>query len=70
MIGYRLQRQHQGNRWLFLGTTPDEIARAIKSELEMDMSSDLPADELEELRIVPVEISQEELDTMPDFEGW
>ena len=68
MIGYRLKRESQGERWLFLGTTSAEVSRGIKDEIDSDAG--LGVDEIDKQIIEPVEISQQEIDEMPDFQGW
>lgn len=67
LIGYKLTRPNCGG-WLFLGTDPAQIGDAIRYELESER--DFPIEDREQFTIHPMEITQEEIDTMPEFEGW
>lgn len=67
LVGYRLTREDCGG-WLFLGTTPQEVANSLRSEIETNEG--LPADECSLMRIEPFEITQDEIDKMPEFPGW
>lgn len=67
LIGYKLTRPDCGG-WMFLGTDPAEVGKAVRDELEMNEG--LPADECGQVVIEAFEITQEEIDNMPDFPGW
>lgn len=67
MIGYMLQRSGGSGR-MFCGTTAEEVANVLK--IELDAEEGLKADECDVLTITPVEITQEEIDALPDFPGW
>ena len=66
MVGYRLTRDGVGP-WMFCGTTIDEILGVLKVELEEDAA---PGNERSSLTLMPIEITQEEIDNMPEFPGW
>lgn len=66
LIGYQLRRDRVGGV-LFLGVTPAEIASAFQNELE---SEEAGFDDRDTFTIEPVEITQEQIDNMPEFEGW
>ena len=66
MIGYKLIRGSSGT-WMFAGTTPQEVLNTLKVELEGDFSEGGEPDSFE---LEPFEITQEEIDSMPDFPGW
>jgi len=66
-VGYKLTRDSCPG-WMFLGTTPEEVARTIKNEFEMHEGLD--PDEIESMTIEPFWIMQEEIDNMPEFQGW
>lgn len=53
---------------MFMGTTPNEVANTLKAEIEAD--DGLDADARSVMRIEPCEITQEEIDNMPEFPGW
>ena len=67
MIGYWLTREGHGGR-VFLGTESKDISDYIKGEIDSDEG--LSAEECEVLIVTPVEITQKEIDEMPEFEGW
>ncbi len=67
MVAYKLSRPDCGG-WMFAGTTPEEVAECVKNEL--DMHEGLPADECGEIAIEAYETTQEEIDALPEFEGW
>ncbi|NIL95828.1 MAG: hypothetical protein GTO62_01465 [Planctomycetales bacterium] len=67
MIGYRMTRGCCRG-WLFCGTTPADVASAIQNEIES--CEGLSADEIDAMRIEAIEITQQEIDAMPEFQGW
>jgi hypothetical protein len=67
MIGYILRRKLCG-RWIFIGTTPEDVAIGVRNEI--DSHEGLSLDECDVLIIEPREISQDEIDNMPEFDGW
>ncbi len=67
MTGYKLTRSGPSG-WIFCGTTPTEVAYVLKHELDSDEG--LPADERCVITLTPFEITQEEIDNMPEFQGW
>lgn len=66
MIGYKMTRDGCGP-WMFCGTKLDEVLAVLRSELEIDMEE---GNERSALTLTPVEITQEEIDNMPEFPGW
>jgi hypothetical protein len=52
---------------MFCGTKLDEVLNVLRSELEIDMEE---GNERSALTLTPVEITQEEIDNMPEFPGW
>lgn len=69
MIGYWIERDDVGGR-IFAGVTAEEVVATLKEELENDYDSGLPELELSVISLHPVEITQEEIDAMPEFQGW
>ena len=67
MIAYKLVRQWSGN-WMFAGTTPEQVAETVKNEIEAD--DGLSVDERGAFQIASFEITQKQLDEMPEFPGW
>jgi hypothetical protein len=55
---------------VFAGVTAEEVASALKHELQTDIDEGLTPDEMSVFKIVPYETSQAEIDALPDFEGW
>ena len=54
---------------MFPGTTPDEVADAIREEISNHAGLD--ADECGEIHITAIEMTQEEIDKIPEeFSGW
>ena len=73
MIGYRIKRPNAGGTWMFAGTSIEEVLETIRPELELNFegnSTSLDLSQHEPLLIEPVEITQEEIDSMPEFPGW
>ena len=68
MIGHKLKREDCGGTWVFCGTTPQEVAVALKNEL--DSEDGLSVDERSTIILEPFEITQDEIENMPEFEGW
>lgn len=66
-VGYILRRSDCPGG-LFLGVKPEEVAGAFQSELENQ--DNLPAGEISIFTIEPVELTQTQIDDMPEFEGW
>lgn len=69
MIGYWLTRSTCPGR-CFAGTSASEVANAIRYEVECDLGSGLPFDEIDIISVEAVEITQEQIDEMPEFQGW
>lgn len=67
MVGYKLSLASCPG-WMYLGTEPQEVADALRNELESNEG--LSVDEIEEMTIEAFEITQEEIDKMPEFQGW
>lgn len=65
LIGYKLSRPNCPG-WMFIGTTPQEVGEAIKNEL---LDTGFPDNE-GSIVIEPFEITQKEIDEMPEFQGW
>ena len=68
LIGYKMTREYSLGTWMFLGVTPREVTDALREELFLD--EDLSLEERDTITITPYEISQEEIDNMPEFPGW
>ena len=66
LVGYKLRREDCGG-WMFMGTTPQEVANTLRSEIEADGGIMIACSVM---RIEPCEVTQEEIDNMPEFEGW
>ena len=67
IIGYIMTRQWYPGQ-LFCGTKPEEVAEAIRNELEANEG--LAVDEIDGLSIAAKEYTQAEIDSMPEFPGW
>jgi hypothetical protein len=67
MIGYKLINSECPG-WMFLGTDLNEVGNAIVSELQNNEG--LSVEECAKLTIEAFEITQEEIDKMPEFQGW
>ena len=67
MIAYKLVRQWSGN-WMFCGTTADEVASAVKNEIDADEG--LSADARRPFQIAAYDTTQSAIDNMPEFKGW
>ena len=67
VVGYKIGRVGFST-WIFGGTTPSEVAAAIESEI--DMNEGLPVDECDALTIEPYETTLDEINQLPEFEGW
>jgi hypothetical protein len=66
VIGYVLTRPQSFG--LFLGTTPEEVGKAITEEIRNNAG--LSVDEIDTLTIRPQLFTQTEIDSMGDFPGW
>lgn len=66
-IGYILTRDC-GTGSLFCGTSPEEVAHTIYNEIEANEG--LSIEEMDSMTITPVEITQEAIDNMGEFQGW
>ncbi len=67
VVGYKMTRANCSG-WMFMGTTPQEVANCLCNEL--DMHAGLTAEECGEITIVGYETTQEAIDDLPDFQGW
>ena len=67
MVGYKLTIT-EGIGWMFCGTTPKEVSECLRNEL--DTHEGLSVEEIDEITIEAFEITQEEIDNMPEFQGW
>lgn len=67
MIGYWLQRSGCPGK-MFVGVTPKEIANCI--ECELGGEEEQIADARDAITLTPFEVTQEEIDAMPEFGGW
>lgn len=54
--------------WMFAGTTSVEVVDVLKNELESEEG--LPADERGSIVIEAYFTTQEEIDALPEFQGW
>lgn len=67
IVGYKLTRPDCGG-WCFAGTTPEEVGETIRNEL--GGNEGLSAEECGEIQIVAYDTTQEEIDKLPEFQGW
>ena len=67
LIGYKLTRPDCPG-WMFLGVKPKDVGEALGRELEGNEG--LSAEECGEVVIEAFEITQDEIDNMPEFQGW
>ena len=67
MIAYKLMREDCGGTWMYCGTDVQGVLNVLKTELESDM---MEGNERSTIIIEPFEITQEEIDNMPEFPGW
>jgi hypothetical protein len=67
LIGYKLSRA-MCSGWLFCGTTPEDVARAVQNEIEAN--NGLSADEIDDMTIEVVEMTQQEINSLGEFQGW
>ncbi len=63
--GYRMTRDNAGP-WMFCGTTADEVIEAIRVELLTDFEENNHST----IQLEPIQITQQEIDNMPEFPGW
>lgn len=67
MIGYKLRRP--GNAiWMYCGTTPKQVARCVGDEIDANIG--MEPEEMGKIYIEPFHVTQEEIDSMPEFGGW
>ena len=64
--GYWLTREN-GCGKMFTGVNPDEVLNTLRVELECNFDGSC---EHESLTLEPCELTQEEIDNMPEFDGW
>lgn len=69
VIGYVLLRPATDSAWMYAGETPDEVAATLRCEIEPDCDG-LSIDEREKIVIEPREFTRDEIENMPDFDGW
>lgn len=67
MKAYKLSRENCCG-WIHAGTTPEDVAEVLKNEL--DGEEGLPDDECDRIIIEAYETTQEEIDNLPEFQGW
>ena len=67
IVAYKLGRSDCRN-WVVLRANPAEIGQAIANEI--DANSGLSAEELGDIVLTPYETTQEELDALPEWDGW
>ncbi len=67
MIAYKITRS-ECSGWCHAGSTIEEVINTLKNEL--DMNEGLSVDELDQITLVPYETTQEEIDSLPEFQGW
>ena len=66
LVGYKLTRPKCGG-WMFLGVTPSEVGEQLATQLE---NEGLLTDGCGHIVIEAFEITQDEIDNMPEFPGW
>ena len=71
MIGYRLEYEDRSGS-VFLGTNAKDISKAFHDEMEsdIDVMTQVSLENMPVFKIIPFELSQEEIDNMPEFQGW
>jgi len=67
VVGYKITRPDCGG-WMFAGTTAAEVAETLKNEL--DMNEGLSADECGQIVVEAYETTLEDIESLPEFEGW
>ena len=67
MVAYKLTRPDCGG-WMHAGVTPAEVACCIENELKAHEG--MTADECGTIVIEPYETIQDEIDALPEFQGW
>ena len=67
-VAYRLKRSDCGGRWLFAGTTPEQVAEVVKAEI--DGNEGLPVDECSQFVIEAYETTESEIEALSEFDGW
>lgn len=67
LVGYRLKRERAGGE-MFLGVSPLEVSSAIAHELFTEHK--LGIDDRDTFTVEAFEITQKEIDAMPEFQGW
>lgn len=67
VIGYKLKREGCPG-WMFMGVEPHEVAATLACELENHKG--LSVDECDTLHVEAFETTTEEIDALPEFEGW
>lgn len=67
IIAYKIERPDCGG-WMHAGVTVQEVCATLANEL--DFQEGLGVDERGTIHIVPYETTQEEIDALPEFEGW
>ena len=53
---------------MFCGTTPEEVAAAVRNEIEA--CEGLSVEEIDTMEIVAFDVTQQEIDAMGEFAGW
>ena len=67
MTGYWMKIEGSDAR-AFLGTTPNEVAEQVKHEIEAH--EDMRAEDIDAIEIHACDVTQEQIDAMPDFHGF
>ncbi len=68
VVTYWLKRPGLSDCLAYIGTTPEDVAAAVKAEIEADEG--LRPDDIGSLVIEAREITQEEIEKLPEFESW
>jgi len=67
IVAYKLTRP-ECSGWLFAGVTPSEVVETLMNELEMH--DGLSSEECGQIVIEAYETTRQEIDNLPEHEGW
>ena len=67
LLGYKLNLSGFG-QYMFAGVKIEEILDCVRNEIEG--CEGLDVDERPVITLTPMEITEEEIENMPEFQGW
>lgn len=70
IVGFVMTIPELGGTWMYLGSTPKEVAHSIEAELEGYCHPQLSADEIDKMVIEARKFTPDEIENMPEFPGW